>query len=175
MGGVPNRKRFDIVRGELPFPPHIFSIHYRIYLGFITSIIQIFPSPKCSNISYYFFPGFCIFDLKCNLHAYLEKDRDWNRFTEIQKLYTIFDNSTFFFCLYCELLVYLCTGKQREYKCNGNNYIIGSSCNNDIFLLYFSRNAVIKGIYWIFYYSCRFIVNIFWMNIILSSKKYNIK
>ena len=91
--------------------PHIFSIHHCIYLGFITGIIQIFPSPKCANISYYFFPGFCVFDLKCNLHAYLEKDRDWNRFTEIQELYTISHNSAILFCLYCELLVYLCTGK----------------------------------------------------------------
>ena len=77
--------------------------------------IACFTSPKCSNISYYFFPGFRIFDLKCNLHAYLEKDRDWNRFTEIQKLYTIFDNYTVFFCVHRKLLVYLRSGKQREY------------------------------------------------------------
>jgi hypothetical protein len=83
-GGTAVLPAWGGVRGEARFPPtHIFSIHYRIYLGFITGIIQIFPSPKCANISYYFLPGFCIFDLKCNLHAYLEKDRDWNRFTKI--------------------------------------------------------------------------------------------
>ena len=96
-------------------------------------------------------------------------------FTEIQELYTIFDNYAIFFCVYCRLLVYLCTGKQREYYCNGNNYNIGSGCNNDIFLLYFPRNVVIKGVHWIFYYSCRFIAYFYWMNIIYLQKKYNLK
>ena len=153
------------------FYNYYFHLHiYNLQLVYM-NIIQIFPSPKCSNISYYFLPGFCVFNLKCNLHAYLEKDRDWNRFTKIQKLYTISHNSAIFFCLYCKLLVYLCTGKQREYKCNGNNYRIGSSCNNDIFLLYFPRNALIKGVHWIFYYSCGLITYFYWVNSYFIFKK----
>ncbi len=51
--------------------------------------IACFTSPKCSNISYYF-TDFRVFDLKCNLHTYLEKEKIRINLHNIAILFGIF-------------------------------------------------------------------------------------